>query len=105
MIVSSWRVSDESWYMLCGFSLSASLFLNILTTSVKGLLQEIIPTIPEATTWTHHNRRHQNYSPIDSIFLQMFTYKESGPERAGLPDAGRGGEGHTGEREGQNHGP
>lgn len=78
---------------------------TVLTTSVKGLLQEMIPTIPEATTWTHHNRRHQNPTPMESTHSQMFAYKESGPEGAGLPDAGRGGERHTGEREGQDHGP
>lgn len=42
---------------------------------------------------------------MDSIRLQRFAYKESSPEGAGLPDAGRGGERHTGEREGQDHGP
>ena len=38
------------------------------------------------------------------VFSQIHTYKEAGPEWTGLPHAGRGGEGHAGEGEGQDHG-
>lgn len=77
------------------------------TTSVKGLLHEIIPTIPDATTWKHKKHTLLQIWTFLNIWFRTFfspTYKEAGPEWTGLSDASGGGEGHACEGETQDHG-
>ena len=89
--------------------LDAPLIRTIHTTSVRGLLHEIIPTIPDATTCRQLENTAFSVSAVILSILyvstEFHTYKEASPKWTRLPHTGRGGEGHAGEGEGQDHGP